>query len=442
MHFPENATGKREAILARMAESGALERHDRHVALRNQNARLAGSCEQVGGTGVAMNRTRILYVIGSLRIGGAEGHLVQVVRHLDPMRYDVHVACLSEGGPLEAPLREIGVPVTILGLKGLRHQPPQQAARLLLQIWRQFREIRPDIVHTYLFWANIIGAVLGKLAGARAIITSRRSLGVFKDNHKYYQLLENMVNRITDAVTVNSLGVLSDVLQREQLPKHKIHLIYNGIMWERYTEKPLQYRLDTLRSELGIPNGVPVIGCIANLIYYKGHADLLEAMPLILATHPHVHLLLVGRDGGVEDQLKRHSIELGIQEYVHFVGSRQDVADLLHLLDVQVLPSHEEGFSNAILEGMAAGRPLVVSRVGGNPEAVIDGITGLVVPPRSPVALSEAISELLSNPAYATELGRKAQERVRREFSIARMMQSLELLYQNVLAGRSLKGYL
>lgn len=379
---------------------------------------------------------KVLYVIGSLGIGGAENHLVQVIRHLDREQFDPYVFCLSEGGPLEATLQELGVPVHICGLKGLTDRPPHQVAKLLYQIWRAMRAVRPDIVHAYLYWANVIGGTLGRLAGARVVITSRRSLGLFKDGKRHYQWVENLVNAWTDGVTVNSKGVLEDVLARERLNRRKLHLIYNGVEWERFATAPPETALADLRRELGIPTGVPVVGCVANLIHYKGHTDLLTAAAEVLTAVPAARFLLVGRDGGMLRTLEEQAEALGIQDRVILAGSRADVAALVHLFDVQVLPSHEEGFSNVILEAMAARRPLVVTAVGGNPEAVVDGETGLVVPPRAPHQLAAAILRYLRDPAAAREAGRLGHERVVAEFSVAKMMDRMVSLYRELMAKR------
>lgn len=379
---------------------------------------------------------KVLYVIGSLGVGGAEGHLVQVIRNLDRQVFAPHVFCLSEGGPLAAALEEIGVPVTICGLRGLRDRPPLAVLKILYGIWKAIRKERPDIVHAYLYWANVIGGTLGRLAGAPVVITSRRSLGLFKNGKPHYQWVENLVNAWTDAVTVNSRGVQEDVLARERFVRRKLHLIYNGVEWERFSNPPPAELASHLRSELLIPPGVPVIGCVANLIHYKGHSDLLQATAQVLRVVPEARLVLVGRDGGVRGSLEEQAAALGIQDRVIFTGSRQDVSSLVHLFDVQVLASHEEGFSNVVLEAMAAERPLVVTRVGGNPEAVLNGETGTVVAPRQPEHLAAAILEYLQDRTAARAVGQRARERVINHFSVESMMTRLTSLYGDLLLKR------
>lgn len=384
---------------------------------------------------------KIAYFIGTLKIGGAEKHLLSVVRLLDRERFSPRVYCLSEGGPLEEDFQQAGCPVTILRYKGLRPAEGEMRLKKAAAALREFcrtvailRRIKPDIVHCYLFHANIIGALAARLAGCPVIITSRRSLGYFKDGKPYYQWLENFVNRFTDVVTVNSKAVMEDVLKREALNPGKIRLIYNGINPTLY-QSCSSTREETRRS-LGLSPETPLITTVANLIPYKGHVDLLRAAALIRREAPNIRLLLVGRDDGMGTELRKLAAELGITEKIIFAGPRNDIPKVLAATDIMVLPSHEEGFSNVILEGMAAGLPLIVTNVGGNLEAVINGESGLVVPPRDPGELAKAILLLLSQPDYAKQLGQAARKRVETCFTIDSMIKQYEELYLEALKAK------
>lgn len=383
-------------------------------------------------------RIRILYLIGSLEVGGAEGHLAQLVRHLDPDRYQVEVGCLSRMGPLADEISRAGIPVHLFGLRGLGRSP----LRLFAAAWRgiggHIRRFQPQIVHTYLYHANLAGGLMARLAGAPVLVTSRRSLGLFKDGRPYLQWAENLMNTRTDAVTVNSRQVEADVLQREAWVNRKLRLIYNGVDAERFAAPARSPA--AVRAEIGLPPEARVVGCIANLIPYKGHADLLTAMAAVVEAVPDAHLVLVGKDHRIQDRLVDQARGLGLEQRIHFLGSRLDVTDLLHAFDLATLASHEEGFSNVILEAMAAGLPVVATAVGGNPEAVVDGETGLLVPPRNPAALGRALVKLLVDPEGAAAMGRRGQERVRREFSIPAMVSGIETLYADLLARKGLGG--
>lgn len=380
---------------------------------------------------------KIVYIIGTLEVGGAEKHLVELITRLDQTSFEPKVYCLSKGGPLRDVLASRGIEVKVFSLRGLKGLDLVSAIPVVLRLWRSLLADRPAIVHTYLFWANVIGGLLSRLSGVPILITSRRSLGFFKDGKPHYQRLENLVNTWTTVVTVNSKGVLQDVLSREKIEPEKIRLIYNGVDTQKFAQDGSGQKV---RSEIGISLDTPVVGCIANLIPYKGHKDLLQAMQIVLTEYPKTKLLLVGRnDRDYYRELSSLALQLGVAGAVVYAGPRTDIVDVLSAIDILVLPSHEEGFSNVILEGMAAGKPLVVTDVGGNPEAVIGGETGLVVPPRSPENLAKAINQLLVNANLRTAFGIKSQERAKRYFSISQTVSSFEQLYLQLLKSKSVK---
>jgi glycosyltransferase involved in cell wall biosynthesis len=177
---------------------------------------------------------------------------------------------------------------------------------------------------------------------------------------------------------------------------------------------------------------------IANLIPYKGHRDLVDALA---QAAPHLpagwRLLVVGRDDGVGETLREQARHLGLADHILFMGPRGEVAEILAASDIGILCSHEEGFSNAVLEGMAAGLPMIVTRVGGNTEAVIDGETGIVVPPRAPTDLAAAIVRLVADPGLRARFGAAGRQRVQKEFGVDRFVQAHCALYRGLQAGRS-----
>jgi glycosyltransferase involved in cell wall biosynthesis len=188
-----------------------------------------------------------------------------------------------------------------------------------------------------------------------------------------------------------------------------------------------------LRASLGIPAEAKTIGVVARLIAYKGHRFFLQACQEIKRRHPRATFLLIG-DGPEAGSLAALSRQLGLQEAVRFLGTRSDIPQLLSLLDVVALPSLEEGFPNVVLEAMAAGKPVVATRVGGTPEAVIHRETGLLVPPKDPRALADAILEVLDDPQRANAMGQAGCERVRKAFDLSRMVQEIEALYEELIA--------
>ena len=378
------------------------------------------------------NKIKIVYIIGSLRPGGAERHLVELVKVLNKDMFDPIIYCLSEKGALAGEAEAEGVSIRVFNLQNKRSKFLYIFAvlKLIFKMYRNLKEDRPQIVHTYLYWANIFGGIAAKIAGVKYLITSRRSLGIYKDGKKIMQFMENIINIFTNIVTVNSKEVLRDTLKREKLVKHKIKLLYNGVDSKRFAKK---VKNPILKKELSIPEDHVVITNVSNLIHYKGHPDFIEAVKIVLNKYPNITVLLVGRDGGMLAQLKEKVYQYGIQDKIQFLGSRKDIAEILNITDIQVLSSHEEGFSNAILEGMACSLPLVVTDVGGNAEAVLNGVNGFVVPAKSPEALADALMKLLENKKLMKSFGIESRKRIENYFTIEIMKENYEKLYLELL---------
>ena len=217
------------------------------------------------------------------------------------------------------------------------------------------------------------------------------------------------------------------MVRRENVDQSKLVLIYNGVATSPF-ETALSRR-KSLRRKYGIRDDEQVLVTVANLIPYKGHFDLILAAREVCNRFPRVQFLLAGEDRGIQDGLERKVRELGLQRSVRFLGRRDDIPGLLAAGDISVLPSHEEGFSNVILESMAAGLPVVATDVGGNGEAVQDGVTGWLTPPGDPSALAEKIIDLLEDPVRARAWGRAGRERIGRMFTVERMVEAHLQLY-------------
>jgi glycosyltransferase involved in cell wall biosynthesis len=256
---------------------------------------------------------------------------------------------------------------------------------------------------------------------------SRRSLNTYQQQHRLLARLEWWLHRRMSAVIGNSRAVLAD-LAAEGVPPDRIGLIYNGV--EVFDAAQLPPREET-RRRLEIDPAALVLTTVANLIPYKGHRDLLVALAGIANELPADWVLLcVGRDDGIGPALRAQARTLGLDRHVRWLGKRPDVPELLHASDLGIVPSHEEGFSNVILEGMAAGLPMIVTRVGGNPEAVVDGATGLVVPPRDPGALAAAVLELARDPDRRDRMGSAARHRAVTMFSLDACVDRYAKLYR------------
>ena len=302
-------------------------------------------------------------------------------------------------------------------------------ARVVARFVRHLRRQRPHILHGQLYWANILSVVAGRLSGVPAVVTSRLDLGD-EGAPPVRRLIQDGANRLTTAIFANSHAVVQAVLSRERVAATKIKVIYNGVAVDEFrtgVDHDLRRRLDIAERDL-------VVMVVAALRPSKGHEDLLRAAALLRPKYPQLRLVLAGRDGRIRPQLDAVIRELSMDGAVRLLGERTDIPALLRIADIVAHPSHQEGFSNAILEAMAAGRPLVVTRVGGNPEAVTDGREGFLVPPRDPAALANALDTLMADDALRQRMGTLARQRVETAFPMDRMISSFSERYEDLAA--------
>ncbi len=372
---------------------------------------------------------RVLFVIGSTEVGGAEGQLVLLAEGLHRLGHEVHVYTLEKAGPLSQRLAAAGVHFSSGGYDRKRARPVKLAQLLASEIGllRLMRRLRPDVVQAFLPLANFSAAIMGRLAGAELIVTSKRALGTHLERVPWWRPFEGVANRLSDVIVANSEAVKQDAVRRERLAPDRLRVIFNGL------EAGCFSRPSTDRAELRQREGVGpedfLILCVGNLIPYKGHLDLIAALGLLGALATRVQLLIAGEDRGAGERLRARARELGLEARLHLLGRRSDIPELLAAADLFALPSHEEGFSNALLEAMAAGRPILATAVGGNAEALDAGRCGKLVPPRDPAALAAAIGELLQNESARMAMGTAARERARARYGVAAMVAAHLELY-------------
>lgn len=389
-------------------------------------------------TAIDRGPIRIAYVLPYLVAGGTEGHVLSLVRRIDRQRFSPLVIALGGGGELEPAFRKEGVPLHILDRTGITPRPGQRGRTMqdalgcVRSLSGILRRERPDILHAYLPAANVIGSVAARFSGVPRVIVSKRSLAKYKARYPLLRWVELLGNCLADVILVNSDAVRRDVERMERHWAGKFRKIYNGVApilpWT--TEEKEAYRR---REE--IPVDACVVLCVSNFYPNKGHEELVEAAALIVPRFQNVIFLMVGRDSGTMEATRARAQERGIEASVRFVGSRTDVPDLLRASDLFVHPSREEGFSNAILEAMTAGLPVVACDIGGNPEAVVDGKTGRLVPSRNAAAFASTVAELLADPEKRKAMGEAGRHRTTERFSLDRMVEEMESLYESLARG-------
>jgi glycosyltransferase involved in cell wall biosynthesis len=386
------------------------------------------------------NKAGILFITSSLDVGGTERHLASISGVLRARGWAITVYCTGREGSFAEVLRRNGISVMV---------PPRptrsrfgalfdgRALRLPLAAFHLLRVLlkgRFAIVHFFLPEAYIVGAQVAFLTRRRLLIMSRRSLNNYQEKLPFGGLVERRLHSLMTAVLANSRSVAKQ-LEGEGVAAHRIGLIYNGV--GEITGRAGASRAQ-VRAMLGLDDTSLVLIIIANLIPYKGHLDVIEALGRIAGRMPpDWQLLAVGRDEGVGAAIRSRADALGIAGHVSLLGIRSDIPDLLRASDIALLASHQEGFSNAIIEGMQAGLPMIVTDVGGNAEAVIDGETGLVVAPRNPEAMADAILSLAGDGELRQRLGEAGRRRVEAHFSLEACVAAYEALYCGLLAGKT-----
>lgn len=380
----------------------------------------------------------ILYVIGSLEIGGGERHLSMLSRELVRRGSRARVYSLAGSGPLHDLLEQNGVTVLVppLGRDDVGKSVVSRSLRMLLvalHLTYTMLRIRPRIVHFFLPAAYVVGGIAAWIARIDIRVMSRRSLNNYQHAYPAMQWIEKRLHRAMDAVLGNSLAVVRQLRNDEGVEEGRLGLIHNGIEVQRGSQGRI-----AVRSSLGIDDRTLVFIIVANLIPYKGHLDLIEAFSLAgeRIGQPW-RLLVAGRDDGIGPELHAAARQRNVDRQISFLGARLNVPDLLAASDIGLLSSHQEGFSNTILEGMAAALPMIVTNVGGNAEAVVDGETGLVVPPRDPRSLADAIVRLARDPSLRERYGAAGRKRVEELFLLDACVAKYEALYRGLMQGKT-----
>jgi len=379
--------------------------------------------------------TAVAYVIPRMSIGGAQTHLLHVLRLLDRRRFAPLLCCLAtdrDGAVhLLDRVRDVGVPILDARVADTANSLARPHSLLqMARIAGELRRRRVRIVHSYLFPANWFGTLTARLARIPVAVVSKRSMDVYPRARDRWAC--RLVNRLADRVTAVAGAVRDHVHAAEGCPLEKIVVIPNGI---EVPVDPTPAPADAA-SALGVGRDDKVMGTITRLVWKRGHEELLQAAAIVRRAEPSAKLVVVG-DGPLRSTLEDRARALGLDGGVRFLGAVPGAARLLPRVDVFVLSSVLEGMSNALLEAMASGRPVVATRVGGNPELIVDGETGLLVPPKDAEALAQAVIRLLRDPALARRFGEAARRRVESEFSLSTMVGRMEQLYEDLLASRS-----
>ena len=368
--------------------------------------------------GEGLNRIKIGHVVHGLGIGGMERVVVTLMEGVDQGEFSSSVYCLAGGGELMVEMQGKGYEARALAKKpGVSLLLPWRLAKL-------FKRDGVDVVHCHNFGGLTYGATGGRLARVRGVIyTAHGPEFPCQRRHALFQRLP-LVDRVVTVSDFIRRGAVEEV----GLDPSKVTTIRNGVDVARFTPRDAG-AAQKKRLEIGVGESDVLIGVVARLTPEKDHATLLDAFSRVVARRPMAKLIVVG-DGELMETLREKAARLGVEHSVIFLGNRKDVADLLHILDVFALSSKEEGLGITLLEAMASGVPVVATSVGGIPEIVEHGVTGVLVPPGDGAVLADAIEWVLSHPEATRPMVAAARRRVEESFSLKRMIAEYEALYR------------
>jgi len=365
----------------------------------------------------------VLLMSHSLDAGGSERQLTETACNLDRSRFTPHVACFRDGGMRLDELRRAGVPVLPLAISSFRSLGALRAVGVL---GRYVRQNGIQLLHTFDPPSTLWGVPAGRFLRIPVVLSSQRGARSLRSHAK--RRLARLTDRLADGIVVNSLAVRDSLIREDRVPPSRIYLCYNGIDLDHFHAR---------RQPLP-PEGPIVIAFIGVLRREKGLGTLLEAVGRLRLSEREIRLRLIGW-GSESDSLKQQSRALGIDKICSVDPAVGNVEEVLRGVDIFVLPSLSESLSNSLMEAMSCGCAVIASRVGGNPELVENGVTGLLFPPGDSAGLAAVLEALIADPLLRERLGRSAAETIRARFGTAQSVAVMERTYTSFLgaAGKS-----
>jgi glycosyltransferase involved in cell wall biosynthesis len=370
------------------------------------------------------NRIKLLYVIPRLARAGTERHLIGLANNLDKEIFDVSVCCLFDLGKVdEADIKDIRV--ICLCRRNIYD------LRIIIDLYKFIKKGKFDIVHAYLFGFHYLALIPARLAGVRVTLSSRRELATWK--RFYHRLLENLGNLFADKVIACSNAAMRFSLETENISSDRIVTIYNGINLKNFSPGA---KSELLLKEFGLSAYDMVIGMVSNFSGGKGHDILLKAICKVKEVFPRIKCLLVG-GGRLRVDYEKMSKRLDLGQNLIFAGQRDDIPELLRLMEVFVFSSQIEGLPNAILEAMACGLPVVATDSGGTPEIVENGKNGILVNPHDYLGMAKATIRLLNDRNLRTNMGEAGRDSIEVKFSLDKMLKNYADLYRSLVPPNS-----
>jgi glycosyltransferase involved in cell wall biosynthesis len=401
------------------------------VGVTASNTTSADRLAEPGAVGSRLSlrpRRKVFYLLDSLDVGGTETQAVELALRIPESGYEVTLGCLRARGPLLERLQGSQVAVREFHPEG-GIDSPAGFYQLLRLSWF-LRRAKFDIVHTHDLWSNLLGVPAARLAGVRAIVSSRRDLANFDWYQSKRRAWLRRIQNLGGAVLVNATPIRDALIAEDGFKPEKLRVIHNGVDIEKFHASGDER--DQLFPGVGRGKLIVLVGNMHTDV--KGHPWLIASAPAVVRDFPSARFVLAG-DGEQRPRFEQQVAKLGLEQNFLFLGRRTDIPKILACCDIAVLPSRAEGLPNAVLEYMAAGLPTIASRVGGNGELIEDGVTGLLVPSEDSAALSDALLAVLRDPELARRVAQNGREFTIRNFSFERLVREVDGLYSELLRG-------
>lgn len=370
---------------------------------------------------------KIIYVLDSLINAGVQHHVYRLALGLAD-KNTIKIICLEKKGLLATQLEDQGIEVVEMDTQAVYKL---DSILKIFKLAKLFKNWQPDVVQTFLFKANIMGVIAAWLAGVKVILSGRTNMGYATKTSHYIAL--KLLDFLTTGTVICSKAIMKNTAKKGKIPWKKLFLIYNGV-------DPAVFSIsknNQLKSELGIPVNKKIVGIVANIRPVKGYDFFTSAAEKVLKQHPNTHFLVIGNVHDNIDyynKIKRQIVDNNMLHNFTFLHSCKIIPDVLQIMDITVLSSLSEGFSITLLEYMAAEKPIVVTDVGGNGEAIVSNQSGVLVRSANDHLLSEAIINIINDPQLGNKLAKNARKRVVEKFSLDVIFKEHIKLYQQLLS--------
>lgn len=363
----------------------------------------------------------VMNIISSLSVGGREKVVIDMLNGLNDDIFTLSLCCLKKAGPILDYLKNSNMELFFLNKKdGIDFGIIFKLTKILMMQ-------KPDIVHTHNPGAFIYGSIAAKLANIPVIVNTEHGYG------NVISLKKKMVEYYLIKHTSKTIAVSDDLKKKisdgSEWCQDKIITIHNGIDCEKFKSYK---EIRKIRESFNFKENDIIVGNVARLSEVKDHRTLIDAFSIVCSKFNNSKLVIVG-DGELRKELENKASCNELKGRVYFLGERKDINDILSMLDIFVLSSISEGISISLLEAMASGKAIIATNVGGNPEVVIDGKTGILVPSSNPILMANAIERLISDRNFSLQICEAAKKHVNEKFSIKVMVKHIENLYENLL---------